>query len=747
MRLDTRFASTSLDPGQSLRVAVEGTLGGDVTRIEVGPERPVRFWLGTRVVGVGGVALTPEQVELGPLQLSVPLGKDRGTGQVAAAATVERVVIRPGPMAVYDAVRASAAEAHAGASPGLVKRIEQVLLALDGVRLEGPVLAAAIGADGTHGFEDLVPAVNALGEAPLPTMEAARDDALVNTMTEASLRASEKLLAKKATVARPAAAPTAPLPVRVTKKLETIDALAHRIVPKLVRALAPIVMKRLVVADGELSLEVAGQSMTVTGLALDLGLREGRREVTLKATDAAGLGPVEATASLDDKRLDLTVKLRELPLRLVPKLADLAHLRGPGDARTATRQGRIEGLDLHLTTDLQGDAFEAAFAGRLRDGIFHYAAIAGDPLVDLDIEARGNLRWSSNDAHLSLTDLVLASHGVQITGALDISEGRRAPKLNLRLDLPETPLQQVIDAIPRGFAPLLEGLRMEGTLRWPFSVQLDTADPARIQIDSAPVGRSIRVLSLGQRVDFATLRSSHSYVTRLADGSPGTRLVGPMTGSWVPLSEITPYLPLALTTTEDGTFYSNDGISTHAMKESLVTNLDRGAFVRGASTITQQLVKNLYFGGDKTISRKLQEVFLAWQVAQQLSKDEVMALYLNTIEFGPGIYGIGDASWHWFGKRPIDLDLTEAIFLASIIPGPRRYYSFFEQGAVTPRWKGYLEALLKVMVDRKKITPDELLAAAPYEPLFRGHGGGYHDKPPVDFDAIPERAEDDIDPR
>jgi membrane peptidoglycan carboxypeptidase len=183
------------------------------------------------------------------------------------------------------------------------------------------------------------------------------------------------------------------------------------------------------------------------------------------------------------------------------------------------------------------------------------------------------------------------------------------------------------------------------------------------------------------------------------------------------------------------------------MKESLVTNLDRGAFVRGASTITQQLVKNLYFGGDKTISRKLQEVFLAWQVAQQLSKDEVMALYLNTIEFGPGIYGIGDASWHWFGKRPIDLDLTEAIFLASIIPGPRRYYSFFEQGAVTPRWKGYLEALLKVMVDRKKITPDELLAAAPYEPLFRGHGGGYHDKPPVDFDAIPERAEDDIDPR
>ena len=126
-------------------------------------------------------------------------------------------------------------------------------------------------------------------------------------------------------------------------------------------------------------------------------------------------------------------------------------------------------------------------------------------------------------------------------------------------------------------------------------------------------------------------------------------------------------------------------VSTRAMLESIATNLQRGSFVRGASTLTQQLVKNLYLGSNKTISRKLQEIFIAWQIAQQLSKEEVMALYLNTIEFGPGIYGIGDAAWHWFGKRPIDLTLTEAIMLASIIPGPRRYYSFFLQGAVTPR--------------------------------------------------------------
>jgi membrane peptidoglycan carboxypeptidase len=126
-------------------------------------------------------------------------------------------------------------------------------------------------------------------------------------------------------------------------------------------------------------------------------------------------------------------------------------------------------------------------------------------------------------------------------------------------------------------------------------------------------------------------------------------------------------------------------------------------------------------------------------VAKVLSKDEVMALYLNTIEFGPGIYGIGDASWHWFGKRPIDLTLSESVFLASIIPGPRRYYTFFEQGHVTPRWASYVEMLMKVMVDRKKITPDELTASLPVDIRFRGAGGGYHDAAPADFDALPER--------
>jgi membrane peptidoglycan carboxypeptidase len=309
--------------------------------------------------------------------------------------------------------------------------------------------------------------------------------------------------------------------------------------------------------------------------------------------------------------------------------------------------------------------------------------------------------------------------------------------MRLDLHLPQVPVQKVFDAIPPEVVPLLEGLRMRGQLAWKLVVDFDTAVPAALRIDSRPNLSAFEVETLGTEIDFVRLHGAQAYRILLSDGSEGTRFVGPTTASWVPLEQIARWLPLALTTTEDGTFYTNDGISTFAIEESIIANLERGAFVRGASTITQQLVKNLYLGGSKKLGRKLQEIFLAWRLTQFMSKDRIMELYLNTIEFGPGIYGVGDAAWHWFGKRAADLDLAECIFLASIIPAPRKYHSFFEAGAVTPRWSAYLQMLLNVMVKREKITPEERDAAAPFAPRFRGQGAGSGDA--AIFDTLPDR--------
>jgi membrane peptidoglycan carboxypeptidase len=310
------------------------------------------------------------------------------------------------------------------------------------------------------------------------------------------------------------------------------------------------------------------------------------------------------------------------------------------------------------------------------------------------------------------------------------------------LDLPTTAVQAIVDAMPRALIPKLDGLTVRGTLAWPLRITLDSVDIDGIEIVSKPVLSGFRVVTMGKSIDFDRLKSAFKYTIRGVDGEPARRRSGPLTGRFAALEEITPYMAKAVTTTEDGSFYTHDGISTFAIRESIITNLRQGKFSRGASTLTQQLVKNLYLGPDKTVSRKLQELFIARQIEEALSKEELIALYLNIIEWGPGIYGIVEASEHYFGKAPAELTALQAIFLSSIIPNPRRYHGFFDAGQVSPRWRNYLRVLLGVMVQRNKISLAEQEAAFPYDPVFRGQERVSptpvpQDVPPPDYQPPP----------
>jgi membrane peptidoglycan carboxypeptidase len=131
-------------------------------------------------------------------------------------------------------------------------------------------------------------------------------------------------------------------------------------------------------------------------------------------------------------------------------------------------------------------------------------------------------------------------------------------------------------------------------------------------------------------------------------------------------------------------------------------------------------VKNLFLSRAKTISRKLQEMFITWRIEKLLTKTRIMELYLNIIELGPGIYGIKHAARHYFDKHPAELTLLECVFIASLIPSPNRYYKQFARGEVTPAWRRYLRTLIGIMRQRDKITQEEYFAAAPYSPVFRG---------------------------
>jgi monofunctional biosynthetic peptidoglycan transglycosylase len=141
---------------------------------------------------------------------------------------------------------------------------------------------------------------------------------------------------------------------------------------------------------------------------------------------------------------------------------------------------------------------------------------------------------------------------------------------------------------------------------------------------------------------------------------------------WVPLQRVSRNLIRAVLASEDQRFFGHDGVDWEAIQKSLDEDRKKGRFVRGGSTLTQQLAKNLFFSTRKTPTRKLRELVAARWLEQDLSKRRILELYLNLIEWGDGIYGCEAAARAWFGKSAADLNEDEAAGLAGMIPNPRR---------------------------------------------------------------------------
>jgi membrane peptidoglycan carboxypeptidase len=160
-------------------------------------------------------------------------------------------------------------------------------------------------------------------------------------------------------------------------------------------------------------------------------------------------------------------------------------------------------------------------------------------------------------------------------------------------------------------------------------------------------------------------------------------------------------------TTEDSAFFQHHGFIPHEFRSALVKNLEAGYFKYGASSITMQMVKNVLLYREKTLSRKLQELFLTWFVETQLEKERILEIYLNAIEYGPGLYGIGPAAHEYFGKPAHDLNPVEAAFFSSILPSPKARYRQFCSGTLSKWTAGKIERILGLMRKRERLTEEE----------------------------------------
>jgi monofunctional glycosyltransferase len=139
---------------------------------------------------------------------------------------------------------------------------------------------------------------------------------------------------------------------------------------------------------------------------------------------------------------------------------------------------------------------------------------------------------------------------------------------------------------------------------------------------------------------------------------------------WVPYARISPNLKKAVIVTEDGSFWQHDGMDYEQLRESMEVNWERGEFARGASTITQQLAKNLYLSPTKNPIRKVKEILITRRLEVELSKQRILELYLNSIEWGDGVWGAEAASRRYFKKSASELTAMESALLAASIANP-----------------------------------------------------------------------------
>jgi monofunctional biosynthetic peptidoglycan transglycosylase len=177
--------------------------------------------------------------------------------------------------------------------------------------------------------------------------------------------------------------------------------------------------------------------------------------------------------------------------------------------------------------------------------------------------------------------------------------------------------------------------------------------------------------------------------------------------TWVPLWAISHKLQTAVVTWEDPAFFHHSGLDYPEIARAAWADLRAGSYRRGGSTITQQVAKNLFLTPEKTLRRKLREVILTRRLERDLSKEEILTLYLNIAEWGDGVYGADAASRHYFGKPASELDWAEAALLAGILPNPREWNPCHDPARAQQARHGVLSKLLEM----ESLTPQELSAA------------------------------------
>jgi hypothetical protein len=269
--------------------------------------------------------------------------------------------------------------------------------------------------------------------------------------------------------------------------------------------------------------------------------------------------------------------------------------------------------------------------------------------------------------------------------------------------------QDLFESLPKGLFTTLDGIKTEGQLSYNLNFFVDINNPDSIHLFSELKRHNFKIIHFGN-TDFRMLNSEFIY-TAFEHGSPvRTFPVGPQNPNFKFLNEIPDVLKYSILTSEDGIFFSHNGFIPEAITKAITADLKKGKFARGGSTISQQLVKNIFLNRNKTMARKVEEALITWLIETNRlsSKERMFEVYLNILEMGPMVYGVNEGAHFYFNKDVKDLNLEESIFMASIIPHPKTYRSSFDStGMLKPYMNSYYKFVAEKMLGRGQITQGE----------------------------------------
>jgi hypothetical protein len=339
------------------------------------------------------------------------------------------------------------------------------------------------------------------------------------------------------------------------------------------------------------------------------------------------------------------------------------------------------------------------------------------PVRNLDGLAQVRGAFVPAERKLRLDEAAVSFRNIKVFASGEAAQiGRPTARYEARVRVPPLPCQVALQALPEELTPALKGFSLDGTFQLDLHTRIDMTDLDRTELGGEVGIRGCRVVEAPATA--LKLGGAFQHHVEIAPGREMTFWVGSDNPDFVPFADISPSLLAALTTTEDGGFFHHRGFIPSTFRAALIRNLRRGYFALGASSITMQMVKNALLGREKTFARKLQELFLTWFVETRLSKERIMELYLNIIEFGPALYGIGAATRHYFGKPASQITPLEAAFFASILPNPKKRYVQYCRGQLSPDWDKYVRRILLRMRERGRITDEEYRQYATAEFAF-----------------------------